>query len=209
MFKKDIAMFNFLNREEQDSSSFYPLLEIGDIRMFMLADVQDIYLAYVLQDRVLRKKDKKLQIKELLIGHSDYSTILDLIDKKIDICHALIGNEEIKDINNIYRIGQIGNTVFDKKEIISKEEIQDKIPQIGVKLNEDILNSIDTMLVRERIENRKKSFEDLKFEEKRYIKEYTVTITSKKEDNVKFTKIENFYNLNEKHKGVWSNVQET
>ena len=28
MFKKDIAMFNFLNREEQDSSSFYPYIEL-------------------------------------------------------------------------------------------------------------------------------------------------------------------------------------
>ena len=123
MIKKDITMLNFLNREEQDSSSFYPLLEIGDIRMFMLADVQDIYIAYVLQDRVLRKQGRKLQIKELLIGRSDYSTILDLIDEKVDICHALIGDDIIKDIDNVYRIGQIGNKVFDKKGIFSKPKL--------------------------------------------------------------------------------------
>lgn len=195
MFKQEITMFNFLERKEQDSASFYPLLEIGDIRMFMLQDNQDTYIAYVLQDRVIRKRGKKLQIKELLIGNTDYSTVLDLIDEKIDIRKALVSDD-------VYRIGQVGSKIFDKKEVLSLEEIKEKIPKNGVKLNGDILNSIDTNLVRQRIDNRKKYFEKVIFDKKRYKETYTVTINSKKVSSEKIVKTKNYYDFDQNYNDI-------
>lgn len=186
---REVTIFNYLEPKEQDSSSFYPLLEIGDIRMFMYTSDQDLYIVYVLQDRILRKQGKKLSIKELLISTSDYSTILDLIDEKIDIRRAL-------DVDGAYRIGQIGNKIFEKKLVNSLEEIQEKIPDRGVKLNGDIFNSINTSLVRQRVKNRQEYFEKLIFDSKLYSNTYTETITVQA-DSTKKTNGEKYYSFDQ------------
>lgn len=141
-------LLGFLGKKDIKSSSFFPLLEIGDLRMFAYSTDETIYLIYVMQDRTVRKMGKKLNIQELLFSETDYSNVLDLLSGNVDIEAALKSKSQ-------YRIGKIGKKVFDKIAVKSHDEIKDKIPKVGIKLNREIPNSIDVNLIAGRIVDRK------------------------------------------------------
>lgn len=113
------------------------LLDISEPLMFVLNELDDYYLAYTLQNRTaLLKNNTKADVVEMLIVSITISKIKHLLRGEMDIRDALSND-------CMYRIGKIGNRVFPKKYVSSIEQVESKVPKLGVRFDSSLPNKIN------------------------------------------------------------------
>ena len=114
-----------------------PLLDISEPLMFLLNELDNYYLAYTLQNRTaLLKNNTKADVVEMLIVGTSIPKIKLLLEGQIDIRVAL-SNE------NKYRLGKVGNRLFPKKYVSGIEQVESKVPKIGVRFDASLPNKIN------------------------------------------------------------------
>lgn len=97
--------------------------------------LNDLYLAYCLQDHTIETNNGIAYIREIFLVKTNDIIINDLKNNSVTIYEALSYSDEK------WRIGSINNKKYPAKEVNSLVEIKDMIPKDFVKLK-DIPNKI-------------------------------------------------------------------
>lgn len=158
-----------------NSYNGHVLLDISEPLMFVLNELNNYYLAYTLQNRtLLLNNDTKADIVEVLIVNTSFPMIKKLLEGELDIKKALSSD-------CMYRIGKIGDKVFPKKYVSHINEVEDRVPEYGVRLDGAVPNKINLMKVLHMIESSAKVYEPFSINEKKVYTDNTRIEPSKKE----------------------------
>lgn len=152
---------NMNNLEILNNYNCRVLLDISEPLMFVLNELNKYYFAYTLQNRTaLLNNGTKADITELLIVNTSVSEIKMLIEGQLDIKAALSSDD-------MYRVGKIGNKVFPKKYVNSIEEVENRIPEYGVRFDCTLPNKINLKKILHMIESEAKVYDSFAINEGR------------------------------------------
>lgn len=112
----------------------YTVLDISEPLMFVLNQLDEYNLAYVMQNKTMFLKGKKADVTEVLFSETNYDEIIQLLKGEKSIRNTFIGKECVN------RVGRIGKKVFSPKHVSNIDEIDAKIPRENVYLNGEIPN---------------------------------------------------------------------
>lgn len=150
------------------------LLDISEPLMFVLNELNNYYLAYTLQNRtLLLNNDTKADIVEVLIVNTSFTVIKSLLKGEMDIKDAL-------SCDDMYRVGKIGDKVFPKKYVGNINEVEDRVPEFGVRFDSTVPNKINLKKVLHMIESEAKIYEPFSINEKKVYTEDIQIEASKK-----------------------------
>ncbi|AMA64522.1 hypothetical protein AAF454_13725 [Kurthia gibsonii] len=128
---------NMSNLDILNSYNCHTLLDISEPLMFVLNELDKYYLAYTLQNRTaFLNNGARADVIELLIVSTSVSKIKMLLEGQMDIKDAL--SSEV-----MYRMGKIGNKIFPKKYVYSVDQVENKIPKLGVRFDCSLPNKIN------------------------------------------------------------------
>lgn len=158
-----------------NSYNGHVLLDISEPLMFVLNELNNYYLAYTLQNRtLLLNNDTKADIVEVLIVNTSFHMIKMLLQGELDIKEALSSD-------CMYRVGKVGDKVFPEKSVRHINEVEDRVPEYGVRLDSTVPNKVDLMKVLHMIESSAEVYEPFSIKEKKVYRDNTRIETSKKE----------------------------
>jgi hypothetical protein len=168
------------NLEVLNSYSCRTLLDISEPLMFVLNELNKYYLAYTLQNRTaLLQNGAKADVVEVLIVNTSVRKIKMLLEGKMDIREALSGE-------SMYRLGKIGNKIFPKKEIGNIHEVENKIPQVGVRFDNTLPNKINVKKALRSIESEEKIYASFSISERTVFREEVIQMEVKTSSDVKY-----------------------
>lgn len=174
---------NMSNLETLNSYNCRTLLDISEPLMFAINELNKYYLAYTLQNRTaLLKNGNKADVVEVLIVNTSISEIKRLLEGQMDIRDAL-------SCGDMYRMGKVGNKVFPRKNVKSFEEIENKIPKIGVRFDRELPNKVNIRKALRLIESEAKIYDSFAISESTFKEEF-IQIKVKK-----LKKFENLFNM--------------
>ncbi len=131
------------------------VLDISEPLMFVLNQLDEYYLAYVMQHKTMFLNNKKAEVSEVLISNTNFTEIQKLLTGKVAIKTSLISSD------CTYRVGKIGSKVYSPKKVDSVAAIENKIPKEDVYFDEKLPNRVnlnDTLKKIEAIHNKYNAF---------------------------------------------------
>ncbi|WP_089607922.1 hypothetical protein [Bacillus cereus] len=120
-----------------EGCTYRPLLDISEPIMFLLNELNDYYLAYVLQNRTaILNNGLKADIVEVLIVSTSISDIKLMLVGEMDLHHILTNGNKV-------RIGKVGHKLFPPKMVEELTYIKDKIPREGITMGGALPNKVN------------------------------------------------------------------
>lgn len=113
------------------------VLDISEPMMFVLNQLDEYYLAYVMHHKTMFYNNKKADVSEILISNTNFVEIKNLLKGEVAIKDALFK----KDCT--YKIGKIGSKVYPPKLISSIKIVENKIPKADVCFDEKLPNRVN------------------------------------------------------------------
>lgn len=132
--------------QELEAYNYNVVLDISEPLLFILRQLDDYYLAYIMQNRTVKYHGKTTDIEEVLFVDTDMEEIRDLLNAKKSIKNVLYKK------NRSSRIGRIGPKLYPQKVVEDIKSIENKIPREYVYLDEKLPNKVNVNKVLKHLE---------------------------------------------------------
>lgn len=153
-----IGDVTYSNLKSSSYCNYYPLINFSDPIFVVVSNHDELFIMYMLQDRGVLKRGKRVKIKEVLYAKTTYEDILDMFNNKKSI------NKVIVNSKNASRIGFIGRKKYPEKQIENFNEISNRIPVENVMLDSQIPSKVNIDSIKKVFQSKSNRFGPFSFD---------------------------------------------